>query len=79
MRLDHQHKLARMLVNRYGLIAVEGFNVKGLAGGMLSKQVLDRSWSSFNAKLIATSDVRLRKQKTRPASSNFFSVARILP
>ena len=43
-RLDHQHKLARMLVNQYGLIVVEDLNVKALAGGMLSKQVLDASW-----------------------------------
>ena len=50
-RLDHQHKLARMLVNQYGLIAIEDLNVRGLAGGMLSKQVLDASWSSFIAKL----------------------------
>ena len=50
-RHDHQHKLARMLVNQYGLIAIEDLNVRGLAGGMLSKQVLDASWSSFIAKL----------------------------
>src|SRR5262249_28303637 len=50
-RLDHQHKLARMLVNQYGFIAIEDLNVRGLAGGMLSKQVLDASWSSFIAKL----------------------------
>ena len=50
-RLDHQHKLARMLVNQYGFIAVEDLNVKGLAGGMLSKQVHDASWASFIAKL----------------------------
>ena len=50
-RLDHQHKLARMLVNQYGFIAVEDLNVKGLAGGMLSKHVHDASWASFIAKL----------------------------
>lgn len=50
-RLDHQHKLARMLVNQYGFIVVEDLNVKGLAGGMLSKQVHDASWASFIAKL----------------------------
>jgi len=50
-RLDHQHKLARMLVNQYGFIAVEDLNVKSLAGGMLSKQVHDASWASFIAKL----------------------------
>ncbi len=49
---DFQHKLSRELVNHYGLIAVEDFNVKGLAGGMLAKSVHDASWSSFLAKLL---------------------------
>ncbi len=50
-RNNHQHKLARMLVNQFGLIVVEDLNIKGLAGGMLSKQVQDASWASFIAKL----------------------------
>ncbi len=49
-RHDFQHKLSRELVNHYGRIAVEDFNVKGLAGGMLAKSVHDASWSSFVAK-----------------------------
>jgi len=50
-RSDFQHKLARALVNHYGVIAVEDLNVKGLAGGRLAKSVLDAAWSAFMAKL----------------------------
>jgi putative transposase len=46
-RADFHHKLSRDLVNRYGLIAVEDLNVKGLAGGMLAKSVHDAGWSQF--------------------------------
>ena len=50
-RLDFQHKLARWLVNRFGLIAVEELNIKGLASGMLAKSVHDAGWSGFFQKL----------------------------
>lgn len=50
-RADVQHKLSRRLVNRYGFIAVEDLNIKGLASGMLAKSVHDASWSSFIDKL----------------------------
>ncbi|MEE9202687.1 MAG: transposase [Dehalococcoidia bacterium] len=50
-RSDFHHKLARQLVNRYGLIALEDLNVKGLAGGMLAKSVHDAGWASFAQKL----------------------------
>jgi putative transposase len=50
-RADVQHKLARSLVDHYGLIAVEDLNVKGLAAGMLAKSVHDASWSAFVDKL----------------------------
>ena len=50
-RADVQHKLARSLVDRYGLIAVEDLNIKGLAAGMLAKSVQDASWSAFVDKL----------------------------
>jgi putative transposase len=50
-RLDFQHKVARQLVNRFGLIAVEDLNIKGLAGGMLAKSVHDAGWSGFFQKL----------------------------
>jgi putative transposase len=50
-RADVHHKLSRRLVDRYGLIAVEDLNVKGLAAGRLAKSVHDASWSSFVDKL----------------------------
>lgn len=46
-RSTFHHKLSRDLVNRYGLIAVENLNIKGLAGGMLAKSVHDAGWSQF--------------------------------
>jgi putative transposase len=51
-RTDFQHKVARSLVNAYGVIAVEDLNIKGLASGMLAKSVNDAGWSAFIAKLV---------------------------
>lgn len=42
-----QHNLSTELVKDYDLIAIEKLNIKGLTKGMLAKQVLDASWSSF--------------------------------
>ncbi len=50
-RNDFQHKLSTKLVNENDLIAIEKLNMKGLTKGMLAKQVLDASWSSFFDKL----------------------------
>jgi putative transposase len=50
-RADFHHKVSRSLINQYGLIAVEDLNIKGLASGMLAKQVNDAGWSAFIAKL----------------------------
>jgi putative transposase len=50
-RHDFQHKLSRMLVNRYGLIAIENLNIKGLAGGMLAKAVHDAAWGALFQKV----------------------------
>ncbi|MFN3428496.1 MAG: RNA-guided endonuclease InsQ/TnpB family protein [Candidatus Sericytochromatia bacterium] len=50
-RLDFQHKLARDLVNRFGLIVIERLNIKGLADGVLAKSVRDAGWSGFFKKL----------------------------
>jgi putative transposase len=46
-RRDYLHKLSRNLVNRFGRIAVEDLNIKGLAGGMLAKHVNDASWAQL--------------------------------
>lgn len=50
-RADFHYKISRQLINQYGFIAVENLNVKGLASGMLAKQVNDAGWSSFINKL----------------------------
>lgn len=46
-RLDFLHKETTRLVQNFGTIVVENLNVKGLAQGILSKQVHDASWSTF--------------------------------
>ncbi len=50
-RADVQHKLSRRLVDRYGFIAVEHLNMKGLTSSRLAKSIYDASWSSFIEKL----------------------------
>jgi putative transposase len=50
-RADFHHKAARALVDRYGLIAIEDLNVKGLAASILARSVHDAGWASFLAKL----------------------------
>ncbi|MBI3329674.1 MAG: transposase, partial [Nitrospinae bacterium] len=52
-RRDFHHKVARQIVNRFGLIAVEDLNIKGLAAGMLAKAVHDVGWGLFLAILLA--------------------------
>src|SRR5690606_15294946 len=46
-RLDFHHKVALGLVRRFDVIAVEKLNIKGLARGMLAKQVQDAAWGGF--------------------------------
>jgi len=46
-RIDFHHKVSRTIVNRYGLIAVEDLNIKGMSSGMLAKSVHDVGWGSF--------------------------------
>jgi putative transposase len=46
-RRDFCHKLTRNLVNRFGRIAIEDLNIKGLATGMLAKQVHDAAWAQI--------------------------------
>jgi putative transposase len=47
LRHDHAHKLTRRLVSEFGLIAVEELNIRGLARGILAKQITDQGWASF--------------------------------
>ena len=46
-RSDFHHKVSRSIVNRYGLIAIEDLNIKGMSSGMLAKSVHDVGWGSF--------------------------------
>jgi putative transposase len=50
-RNDFHHKAARAVVNRFGLIAVEDLNVKGLARSMLARSVHDAGWGMFLRRL----------------------------
>ena len=50
-RNDFHHKVARGLVDHFGLIAVEDLNLKGLAGSMLARSVHDAGWGMFLARL----------------------------
>ena len=46
-RSNFHHNVSRSIVNRYGFIAVEDLNIKGLSSGMLAKSVHDVGWGSF--------------------------------
>jgi putative transposase len=50
-RRDHAHKTARMLIERYDLIAIEDLNLRGLAKGMLARDCNDQGWGRFVALL----------------------------
>ncbi len=47
VRKNFHHKVALDLVRRFDSIAVEDLNIKGLAAGMLAKQVHDAGWAQF--------------------------------
>ena len=47
VRKDFHFKTAKNLVETYDLIAMEDLNIKGLAGGMLAKDVHDAAWGQF--------------------------------
>jgi putative transposase len=64
-RRDFCHKISRDLVNRFGRIAVEKLNIKGLAAGMLAKHVNDAAWG-----LIAS----FTRYKAESASCEFIEV-----
>lgn len=46
-RNDFPHKLSARLVQEHSHIAVEALNIKGLARGMLAKDVLSAGWAMF--------------------------------
>ena len=48
LRSDHRHKTTLDLIRRYGYIAVESLNVKGMLGNRrLSRAISDVAWSAF--------------------------------
>ncbi len=47
VRKDFHHKTARRLVRKHQVIVIEDLHVKGLASGMLAKQVNDVAWAQF--------------------------------
>lgn len=47
-RRDMQHKVARYLVDRYGIIAVESLNIQGMVrNNRLARYISDAAWSQF--------------------------------
>ena len=46
-RRDCSHKVSRDLVRRFGRIAFEDLNIKGLAAGMLAKHIHDAAWGQI--------------------------------
>ena len=52
LRSDHRHKTTLDLMRRYGYIAVESLNVKGMLGNRrMSRAISDVAWSAFIATL----------------------------
>jgi putative transposase len=48
LRKEHHHQVALKLVSRYGFIAAERLNVKGMVrSGRLSRAISDAGWSGF--------------------------------
>jgi putative transposase len=46
-RDDFTHKLSKLLVSQYDLIAAEKLNVAGMVRGRFAKSILDAAWSQF--------------------------------
>jgi len=46
-RSDFHHKLSRNWVNRFGLIAVEDLNIKGMAASCMAKSIHDVGWGQL--------------------------------
>lgn len=49
VRRDHHFKVARSLVIRFDVIAIEALNVRGLVGGRLAKDCRDAAWGQFTS------------------------------
>ena len=48
LRREHHHQVALKLVRRYGLIAVESLNIRGmLKNGRLARSISDAAWAGF--------------------------------
>lgn len=61
-RHNFVHQTARMLVNRFGLIAVEKLNVKSMQGNhCLAKSIGDAAWSMFRSVLASKAESAGRK------------------
>lgn len=66
LRKEHHHQVACRLVRRYGLIAVESLNIKGmLRNGRLSRAIVDAAWGGFLLTL---------KSKAEKVGSSFVEV-----
>jgi putative transposase len=46
-RSNHLHQASARMIRDYDVVAIEALNVRGLARGFLSRQVLDASWTRF--------------------------------
>jgi len=56
IRRDHHHNAALLLVRNYDRIGIEDLEVRGLARGMLAKQVHDAGWGQFTTILRAKAE-----------------------
>ncbi|MCI0660557.1 MAG: transposase, partial [Acidobacteria bacterium] len=67
-RRDFAHKEARKIVNRFGFIAIEALNVKGMSQGRLAKSIHDAAWSLFFVLLLVkTEEAGRTTVKVNPA------------